>query len=191
MKKGDSLAVATEAVAVGFFIAIVATLPRNLLFAANLRWFTAVPWAVPLTAAYLFFFWRYLQGHFSPPATAEERRQRLRARPLPGRTWMWALAAGATGIVALVLALRLFNLYVTRPQQTLPEMEHVPSVTVLTLLLTAAPVAGVIEESAFRGYMQRPIELHYGLLALETVVASAAMLAAFRGLARTVGPRRR
>jgi membrane protease YdiL (CAAX protease family) len=34
---------------------------------------------------------------------------------------------------------------------------------VLALLLMAAPVAGIIEESAFRGYMQYPIERRYGL----------------------------
>lgn len=34
----------------------------------------------------------------------------------------------------------------------------------LLLLLAAAPVAAVIEEAAFRGYMQGPIERRYGLI---------------------------
>jgi membrane protease YdiL (CAAX protease family) len=34
---------------------------------------------------------------------------------------------------------------------------------VLSLLLMAAPVAGVVEEAAFRGYMQGPIERRHGL----------------------------
>ena len=33
----------------------------------------------------------------------------------------------------------------------------------LSLLLMAAPVAGLVEEAAFRGYMQGPIERRYGL----------------------------
>ena len=39
-----------------------------------------------------------------------------------------------------------------------------PTVTVVSLLLMAAPVAGVVEEAAFRGYMQGPIERRYGLI---------------------------
>ena len=39
-----------------------------------------------------------------------------------------------------------------------------PRATVLALLLMAAPVAGVVEEAAFRGYMQGPIERQYGLI---------------------------
>jgi hypothetical protein len=33
---------------------------------------------------------------------------------------------------------------------------------VVSLLLMAAPVAGIVEEAAFRGYMQGPIERRYG-----------------------------
>jgi hypothetical protein len=49
------------------------------------------------------------------------------------------------------------------PQQRLPNLVQVPEVTVLSLLLMAAPVAGTVEEAAFRGYMQGPIERRYGL----------------------------
>ena len=35
--------------------------------------------------------------------------------------------------------------------------------TIVGLLLIAAPAAGIIEESAFRGYMQSPIERHIGV----------------------------
>ena len=38
-----------------------------------------------------------------------------------------------------------------------------PKLTVLSLLLMAAPVAGIVEEGAFRGYMQGPIERRHGL----------------------------
>ena len=38
-----------------------------------------------------------------------------------------------------------------------------PIVTVVSLLVMAAPVAGIVEETAFRGYMQGPIERRYGL----------------------------
>jgi membrane protease YdiL (CAAX protease family) len=144
-------------------VMLAGTLPRNLLFAANLRYGASVPWAVPVTAAYLWFFWRYLGGVEPADATAEERRASLRAHRVSGRVWAWALLAGGLGIVALVLALRVANRLVVLPPQQLPDLSRVPRVTLLTLLLMAAPVAGIVEEAAFRGYMQGPIERRHGL----------------------------
>jgi membrane protease YdiL (CAAX protease family) len=144
-------------------VVIVGTIPRNLIFAANLRYFASVPWAVPVTAVYLWLFWRYLAGAGPPESTAEARRTMLRANRVAGRVWAWALLAGGLGIVALVLALRLMNRMVVLPEQKLPDLTQVPKATVLALLLMAAPVAGIIEEAAFRGYMQGPIERRYGL----------------------------
>jgi membrane protease YdiL (CAAX protease family) len=152
-----------QAVVIGMLIVLAGTIPRNLLFAANLRFYPGVPWAVPLTALYLWFFWRYLKGDGPPEATAEERHAGLRAARIPASLWAWSLLAGGLGIVALVLALRVANQLVVLPPQRLPDLSGVPKTTVLSLLLMAAPVAGVIEEAAFRGYMQGPIERRFGL----------------------------
>jgi membrane protease YdiL (CAAX protease family) len=127
------------------------------------RYFPGVPWAVPVTAVYLWFFWRYLGGAGPPESSAEERRASLRANAVPAGMWVWSLVAGGLAIVALVFALRVANRLVVMPAQQLPDLGHVPRSTVLSLLLMAAPVAGVIEEASFRGYMQGPIERRLGL----------------------------
>ena len=158
------MGVTVEAVLLGMLVMIAGTIPRNLIFAANLRFYQGVPWAVPVTAVYLVCFWRYLQGAGPPPSTAEHRRNGLRATGVPGGVWAWALLAGGLGIVALVLGLRVANRLVVLPPQQLPDLTQVPRATVLALLLMAAPVAGVVEEAAFRGYMQGPIERQYGLV---------------------------
>jgi len=152
-----------QAVLIGMLIVLAGTIPRNLLFAANLRFYPGLPWAVPATALYLWFFWRYLQGSGSPDNTSAQRHSSLRANRLPANLWAWSLLAGGLGIVVLVLALRVVNRLVLLPEQRLPAFTSVPSFTVFSLLLFAAPVAGIVEESAFRGYMQQPIERRYGL----------------------------
>jgi membrane protease YdiL (CAAX protease family) len=153
-----------RAVLIGMLVMLAGTIPRNLFFAANLRIYSGVPWAVPITALYLWFFWRYLDGKGPPKSTAEERAESLRANRLAPRVWVWALVAGGLGIVALVLALRVANRLVLLPEQRLPDLSAVPQFTVLSLLLMAAPVAGIVEEAAFRGYMQGPIERRHGLV---------------------------
>ena len=154
---------AIQAVLIGMLIVLAGTIPRNLLFAANLRFYPALPWAVPLTALYLWFFWRYLKGSGPPDITSAQRRSSLRANGLSAKLWAWSLLAGGLGIVVLVLALRIVNRLVALPEQKLPDLSGIPSITILSLLLFAAPVAGIVEESAFRGYMQQPIERRYGL----------------------------
>jgi membrane protease YdiL (CAAX protease family) len=148
------VSVTFRAVLAGMLVALIGTIPRNLLFAANLRFYPDFPWAVPVTAVYLWLFWRY----------GAQRSERARANPVAGRLWAWALTAGGLGIVTLVVALRLVNRWIVLPDQQLPPFAGVPRSTVLALLLLAAPVAGVVEEVAFRGYMQRPIERRYGLV---------------------------
>lgn len=158
------MAIVVRAVLIGILVAMAGTIPRNLLFAVNLRYHAEVPWAIPLVAAYLWLFWRYLQGAGPPASTATLRREGLRAHRVAGRVWTWALLAGGLGIAALVLALKLVNRMIALPAQTLPDLSQVPPLTVLSLLLAAAPIAGVIEEAAFRGYMQGPIERRHGMI---------------------------
>jgi membrane protease YdiL (CAAX protease family) len=152
-----------RAVLVGMLVAIVGTIPRNILFFANLKYFANVPWAAPLIAVYIWFFWKYLTGSGPPRSTAQQRRVGLRANRISGRAWAWSLLAGGLSIVALVIALGVLNRLIVLPAQQLPALEHVPAHTMVSLLLIAAPVAGIIEEAAFRGYMQGPLERRYGL----------------------------
>jgi membrane protease YdiL (CAAX protease family) len=153
-----------QAVVVGVVIVLVGSMARNLLWTANLHVFTAVPWAVLAIAIFLYFFWRYLNGAGPPPETSQHRRMSLRANRLPLNVWVASLIAGGLGLVALVLALRVANRMVVLPEQPLPDLSAIPQLTVLSLLIAGAPVAGIIEEAAFRGYMQAPIEKRYGLI---------------------------
>jgi membrane protease YdiL (CAAX protease family) len=144
------------AIFIGMVIVLAGTMPRNVLFVANLRFAPHVPWAVPVTALYIWAFWRYLDGAGPPDSTALERHTSLNANRVSARVWRWALLAGGLAIVTLVLALRIANRLVVLPPQQLPDLSQVPRFTVLALLLAAAPIADIIEEAAFRGYMQGP-----------------------------------
>jgi membrane protease YdiL (CAAX protease family) len=53
---------------------------------------------------------------------------------------------------------------VALPEQLLPDLSRIPRFTVWSLLLMAAPVAAFVEEAAFRGYMQGPIERRHGVV---------------------------
>ena len=156
------LPVLIKAVLIGVTVATAGTGPWALLSGANLKYLSSVPWSVPPTAVYLWFFWRYLQGAGWPRSTAEARRVSLRANRLSDDVWGTALFAGVLGLAAVVLFLRVMSRLVVVPRQQLPDLSQIPVATLLVILLMSAIVAGVVEEASFRGYMQGSIERRHG-----------------------------
>lgn len=156
------LPVVVRALLAGMAAAVAGTTPWALLVSANFEHWPAVPWAVLPTALLLWLYWRYLRGEGWPAATAAARRESCRANRVPDDAWGMAIFAGMLGLLALVLFLNVVNRMVRLPAQQIGDVSHVPVLTLFTFLIMSAIVAGVVEESAFRGYMQGPIERRHG-----------------------------
>jgi len=179
-----------RACAAGLLVSVAGILPWPTLMTANLKFAASVPWAVPVMAGYLAGLFAYLNGWGWPRATADDRRLCLRARGLSVRVWFWSLTAGAFGGAAL------FNLFFIglRLGQVPPaafdeyiQMARYPAWTVILWLMMSALVAGSVEEAAFRGYMQGPLERRYGPAIAIAVVALVFFLAHFAPIAALPG----
>jgi len=138
----------------------------GLLFGSR-KLTTSIPWAAApvflvVGGLFLWGFWQYLAGAGWPRSTAEGRRQNLRGRRLPGRVWAWALSAGVLAVISYVALVLVWGRLIRLQPWTVPDLSRYSFLTVLCLLLAAAVEAGVVEEAAFRGYMQAPIERRYG-----------------------------
>jgi membrane protease YdiL (CAAX protease family) len=164
------LPLAVRAVLVGLLILTAGNLPWAIFINANLQFSRSFPWAVPATVAYLWVFWYYLRGGGWPTRTSEIRRRNLRISPLPVRVWQWSLLAGASTFASLIALLMLFLRVVNIPQQQFGAFSQYPLSFVLPIILMGATVAGIVEEAAFRGYMQVPIERRYGVAIATAVV---------------------
>jgi membrane protease YdiL (CAAX protease family) len=156
------LPVIVRALLAGMTVAVAGTTPWALLVSANLEHWPTVPWAVPPTALMLWLYWRYLRGEGWPAATAAARRKSCRANRVPDDAWGMAIFAGMLGLLALVLFLNVVNRLVWLPAQQMGDVSRVPVLTLFIFLIMSAIVAGVVEEAAFRGYMQGPIERRHG-----------------------------
>jgi membrane protease YdiL (CAAX protease family) len=156
------LPVVVRAILTGGAVAAAGTLPWAALVAANIRYGSAVPWAVLPTALYLWGFWRWAHGAGWPSGTAAARRRDARANSLSDEVWSAALGAGVVGLVALVLFQQALNRMVTLPAQPADDLLKIPGATLAAALVTSAAVSGLVEETAFRGFMQRPIEERHG-----------------------------
>jgi membrane protease YdiL (CAAX protease family) len=167
------LPVIVRAVVSGLAVAIAGTGPWALLVAWNLRYSPWLPWAVPITAVYLWFFWRYVRGEGWPRATSEARRESCRANAVGEDVWGMAVFAGLLGLVAILFLQTVLARLVRLPQQQDIDPSKYPVLTVALWMLMSAAVAGVTEEAAFRGYMQRPIERRHGPAAAILITGTA------------------
>ena len=157
--------VLVSAVISGVAVLLAGNLPWAVVLAPlNLRIASGVPWAILPMALYLYFYWRYVGGRFGEASTAERRRVCLRANAVPASAWPLAIATGLIGFGALFALLDVMGRVTTLPESApIQTPAGMPRATVFALLTMASVVAGLTEEAGFRGYMQGPIERHYGL----------------------------
>ena len=160
------LPIVVRAILSGTVVAAIGTGTWVALSLANQKLLPAIPWAIVPTALYLRFGWRWLRGEGAPASTASARRESLRANPVSPDAWGVAIFAGMLGWAALMAFSGVLTRLVRSPAEaqpiTLPP--HMPFVTAFFLLLAGSIVAGVVEEAAFRGYMQGPIERRHGVI---------------------------
>lgn len=153
-----------RAVAAGLAVGLLGTLPWAGLVAANTRYLPNVPWATPAMACILVAWWLYFaKGRGWPNATAEARRRCGRANRVPEELWGPALGAGMLGLLTTLLLQGVLGRLVALPQQQGLDPSQYPVFTVFAWVVMSAAVAGVVEETAFRGYIQGGIERRHGL----------------------------
>lgn len=169
--------VALRAVVTGAIVAAAATYPWAWLAAANMRHLPVVPWGPIVMLAYLWCFWQYVTGRGWPASTAAARRRLARVRPVSSSAFGMAIIAGIFGLWSSVALLRLIGKLTGRPSTGSADTGHLSAITILSFVLVGSLVAGVAEEIAFRGYMQRPLERRHGPVAAILVTGVAFGLA--------------
>jgi membrane protease YdiL (CAAX protease family) len=170
----NTLAVVLRALLVAGAILALGVAPWSALAAANLRYGTSVPWAAVVEWVWLACLLTYLSGWGPPASTSAARRRFLRAHAVARPLWIPTLVA-TIGFGCALISLSVVGWMLARlPSGQLDEFRafgRLPPHVVLPLLLTGSLVAGMVEEAAFRGYLQVPLEDRYGARVAIIVVA--------------------
>ena len=131
------------------------------------------PWSIAVMGVILWLYWKYFSGSWWPRATAEARRNSFRATKLSAAIWKWGLVGALLYVVVFqssaVLTLRILELPAEASDQY--GFTALPVWEAWITIIMASLVAGICEETAFRGYMQVPLEKRFGPVVGITIVS--------------------
>lgn len=153
-----------RAIAAGLAVLVVGNMPWVVFANLNLKFMDQAPWSVPFTILLLWLFWKYLNGDFPGRPAGDVRRHYLRVNKLTTGVWLWSLLAGGSALVCLAALRQVLLNLVHLSQPPHPDLSHYSIVMIYSMILMGAASSGIVEEAAFRGYMQVPLENRYGLI---------------------------
>jgi membrane protease YdiL (CAAX protease family) len=171
------------ALLMGLSIATIGTLSWVALIRLNMRERPDLPWAAVATGCWLVVMLAWLSGRGWPRRTSAIREFHLRLwRPLPG-AWSGDSLATILSLIGAMVGLSV--VYVLMGTSRPPaDLSSYPTTAIrFSALLMAPLVAGVVEEMAFRGYMQSHLERIGPTFAILVTSAAFTLLHATHGLA--------
>jgi membrane protease YdiL (CAAX protease family) len=158
---GYGLLLVLKAAFIGFIVSSVGIAVWSLFL---LKF--AAPWS---TIPMVFALWAYLKwfsGSWVPKSNQAIRRNRFRLTRLSGADWKWALVAALLFVVMVqggfVITFRILEFPAARFTADYKMLDAMPSGTAWIIIVMGSVVAGICEETGFRGYMQVPLEKKFG-----------------------------
>lgn len=150
---------------VAFIVLEIGTTATVLPLVGNIKFHPEIPWAFPATLIVVAAFWYYFTGRGYPAATRAVRKDVTRRKSLPLPIWRAAAAPLLLSVMSVAsLRLVLPSIFPMDAPKIPFDVTSYPLATIVGLLLAIAVSAGVTEEVAFRGYLQKPLEDAYGIV---------------------------
>lgn len=159
------LPVLVRAPIVAFVVLNIGTTAGVLPLFGNTRFLPGIPWSLPATLLVMAAFWYYFTGGGYPTATRAARQYVTRLKSLPWPIWRAAVLPLLLSLVTVTsLRLALPSILPVEAPKISIDLSSCPLATVVGLLVSLAVSAGIAEEVALRGYLQKPLEDAYGIV---------------------------
>jgi membrane protease YdiL (CAAX protease family) len=171
------------ALVMGLTISLVGTLPWVVLMRLNVREQPESPWAAAATACWLIVMLVWLSGRGWPRRTSAFRRFHCRLwRPQPG-AWSGDGLATILSLICAMVGLSVVYVVIGASRPPVDVSAYPTTAVRFSVLLMGPAVAGVVEEMAFRGYMQSHLERIGPTFAILVTSTAFTLLHATHGLA--------
>lgn len=166
----------------GLSIQIVGTVSWVALIRLNVREYPESPWAAVTTGGGLVLMLLWLSGRGWPHRRSAFRRFHLRLwRPQPG-AWSGDNLVAILGLIGAMVGLSVVYVLIGAMRPPVDVSPYPTTAIRFSLLLMGPTVAGVVEETAFRGYMQSHLERIDPTFAILVTSAVFTLLHATHGL---------
>jgi membrane protease YdiL (CAAX protease family) len=128
--------------------------------------YVPMPWSLLLMLLLLWFYVKYFSGSWYPESTQEVRRINFRSVHLPPSLLNWSIVAALLFVIffesGFVVTFRLIPFPETAFKSQYKILNTLPVWLGWSAVIVSSLVAGICEETGFRGYMQQPIEKKFG-----------------------------
>ena len=124
-----------------------------------------LPWPFILMIAFLWAYLRFFSGHWGSEKGRKNRANLFRRTKLPRRIWILSLLAAALIVLieqsGLVVTFRILEFPAERFLVEYDFVNAFPTWVAWLVVIMISVVAGICEETGFRGYMQVSLEKRY------------------------------
>lgn len=126
----------------------------------------AAPWSVIPMVLALWVYLRWFSGSWVPKSNQAIRRNRFRLGHLSATDRIGSLAAALLFVVIVqagfVITFRILEFPAVRFTADYKILDSMPTGVAWLIIIMSSIVAGICEETGFRGYMQVPLENKFG-----------------------------
>ncbi|HEY8734248.1 MAG TPA: hypothetical protein VIL90_06755 [Puia sp.] len=116
---------------------------------------------IPMTIA-LWLYLKFFSGSWSSKTNDATKKERFRAIKLVPSVWKWGLTAAILFVIVVqasfVITFRFFEFPSEKFTADYKMLDGMPIWAAWAVLTMSSIVAGICEETGFRGYMQVPLE---------------------------------
>jgi membrane protease YdiL (CAAX protease family) len=166
----NKVPVMIKSIVTGFLVSTIGI----ALWTADITIFGITPWSIVLMLVPLWLYWKFFNGYSWPKSNIESRRINFRNVHSSRKIWIWGLLGGLLFVAIIqasfVITFRLIPLPDSFSSQY-PIIETLPTSVAWMAIFMSSLVAGICEETGFRGYMQVPLEKRYGPMVAIVVVS--------------------
>jgi len=123
------------------------------------------PWSMLPMIIFLWAYLKFFSGAWGAIKTREILRGRFRSVKLKPDVWKWSVGAAVLFVIivqsSFVITFRLIEFPSEKFTADYKILDSLPLWVAWAILVAGSIVAGICEETGFRGYMQSPLEKRY------------------------------